>query len=161
MLKNTPKYLISQATTLPTKLCGSKKRWLPASKIKLTWEKIIYSIARNGELTPFFIIPRSIWDHCPISSGISNTILLNVCGGCQETGAFWTSALWDIVKYWKRCQISTSVQSSCYGVEFRFKCIADPPINLWFYYITIFLSITSPEKNYQGRIKLILWTEIP
>ena len=69
---------------------------------------------------PFYIIPRSIWDHCPISSGISNTILLNVCGGCQETGAFWTSALWDIVKYWKRCQISTSAQFSCYGVEFRF-----------------------------------------
>ena len=82
-----------------------------------------YCIPLQGMVSwlPFYIIPRSIWDHCPISSGISNTILLHVCGGCQETGAFWTSALWDIVKYWKRCQISTSAQFSCYGVEFRFK----------------------------------------
>ena len=82
---------------------------------------MLYSIARNGKLTHFYTIPRSIEDQCPISYGISNTILLNLCGGYQETVALWTSALRDIVKYWKRCQICISAQFSCYGVEFCFK----------------------------------------
>ena len=69
----------------------------------------------------FFIISRSIWYNCPISSCISNTILLNVCGGCQETSALWLFALRDIVLYRKRHQISTSAQFSCYRVKFRFK----------------------------------------
>ena len=38
MLKLTSKWLVSKATTLPTKLGGSKKRWLP-NKIKLNWEE--------------------------------------------------------------------------------------------------------------------------
>ena len=42
------------------------------------------SIASNGELPPVFIIPRSIWDHYPISSSISITICVNVYGGCEE-----------------------------------------------------------------------------
>ena len=37
MFKHTPKLLVSKATTLPTKLGGSKKRW-QINKIKLTWE---------------------------------------------------------------------------------------------------------------------------
>ena len=38
MLKQTPNFLVWKATTLPTKLGGNKKRWLP-NKIKSTWEK--------------------------------------------------------------------------------------------------------------------------
>ena len=39
---------MSKATT-------SRQNW--ANKIELTWEKMPYSSARNGELTPLFISP--------------------------------------------------------------------------------------------------------
>ena len=64
---------------------------------------------------PFYIIPRSIWDRCPISWWNSNTLSWNVCGCCQEMGALGLFALWGIVSYRKRYQIG------CVGVEYRFK----------------------------------------
>ena len=121
MLKYIPEYFMSKANTLPTKLGGSKTRWL-LNKIKLTWEKYCIPSQWRVNWLPFYIILRSICHHCPISSWISNTILLNVCGGCEEAVALWIFALTDIVSYRKRYQTSTSTQFSCYGVEFRFKC---------------------------------------
>ena len=44
----------------------------------------------------FYSFPISIWDHCPVRSWFSKT-LLNVCAGCQE--------------------ISISAQFSCFGLS--------------------------------------------
>ena len=41
MLKYNHKYFMPKATILPTKLDGSKKRWL-LNKIKLTWENTVF-----------------------------------------------------------------------------------------------------------------------
>ena len=70
---------------------------------------------------PFYIIPRFIWDRCPISCWKSNTFSWNECGCCQEMGALGLFALWGIVSYWKRYQISLLAQIGCFGVEYRFK----------------------------------------
>ena len=79
-------------------LVAAKKDGCPTS-----WEKKLCSIARNGELLPFFILfpPRSIWfwDHCPIRSWISKTLFLNACWSCQKFGVLRLSG---IVFYNKR-----------------------------------------------------------
>ena len=70
MLKNTPKYLVSKATTLPTKNSVSKKLLL-LNKIKINWENEFVSIVRNGELSTFLYysqvylrsLPNQLMDH--------------------------------------------------------------------------------------------------
>ena len=52
MLKHTPKLLVSKASTLPTKLGGSKKRWL-LNQYQINLGKENYYIARDAELIPF------------------------------------------------------------------------------------------------------------
>ena len=57
MLKHTPKLLVSKATTLPTKLDGSKKRWL-LNKIKLPWEKkIVFHCKEWWDASRFILLP--------------------------------------------------------------------------------------------------------
>ena len=97
MLKYTLKYWVPWATIIPARLGGSKKRWR-LNKIKLTWEKqTIFHLEKWWTATLFYDISRSIWDHCPIRSKINKTISIDVRVGCQETGALWLFALWDIV----------------------------------------------------------------
>ena len=55
MLKHTPKYLVSKAATLLSKLGGSKKRWL-LNKIKLTWEKKIAFHCKEKRAASLFIL---------------------------------------------------------------------------------------------------------
>ena len=55
MLKHTPKYLMSKATTLTTKLGGSKKRLL-LNKIKLTREKKTLSHCKACWTDSFLIL---------------------------------------------------------------------------------------------------------
>ena len=117
MLKHTPKLLVSKATTLPTKLGGSKKRWL-LNKIKLTWDKKIVFHCKEWWAASLFILFPGLFEIVAQSADGTAILFLvswNVCGCCQEMGTLGLFALWGIVSYRKRYQIG------CVGVEYRFK----------------------------------------
>ena len=57
MLKHTLKLLVSKATTLPTKLGGSKERW-PLKQNQINLRKQNNSIARSVVPPPFLYYPQ-------------------------------------------------------------------------------------------------------
>ena len=56
MLKHTPEYLMSKATTLQTKLGGRKKMMAAQTKSNCPGKRTLYPIARHREFTPLFIL---------------------------------------------------------------------------------------------------------
>ena len=90
---------------------------------------------------PFIIIPRSIWDHCPISSWINNNFF-ECMWMVSGSGFFVTSCT---LEYWlvpKRNQISLSAQFSCLWVEFCFNAVNN------IYKIHVITLVLSVEVEY-------------
>ena len=121
MLKHAPKYLVSKATTPLTKPGGSKKRWLLITKSNSPGESKLHYIARNGELPPFQYYPQVYLRSLPNQLMEQQNSFFEFMWMFQEMVAFELFALWGIVQYLKRYQMSLSAHFSCVGVVFRFK----------------------------------------
>ena len=88
--------------------------------MKLTWEKKTNWLQGGVSCVPFYIVPRSIWDICIISSWNGKTLFLNVCGCCQEMSESGCSHF-GILLVLRKVPNKLISQFRCFGAEFHFK----------------------------------------